>query len=191
MADMQNLIKQIGLSKGQGTGFLRDRVLQLTDLRTSTGLIIDASTTNPRFAAVETNFLAVSSIAGQTALGTLNFVLPGDFDRQSPYLQLRLLVASAAAADTPIISPTAYLKRPSTAIKTLTAAATAAVPASALPAWRTSLITPATSEAPLRAGDSITVNLVTGAHATDAIYLYALAIRYRSVLAPYEDSERL
>lgn len=165
-------LSQMPLAGGEG---IRRKVqVPLTDLRTSTGLVLDASATNPRFAAAETNALVVSSVAGQTALGSFTFVVPADYDATADELKIVLLVESAGTADFPTLDATVFRKRAGAALSAdLAPAASAAVVV--LASERTISL----SGNRLQAGDVLTINLVTSAHATDATHLHSIEMQYK------------
>lgn len=172
-------LKQVGqLPLAGGDGFrIRVRV-PLALLRTSTGLVLDASATNPRFAAAETNALVVSSVASQTALGTFVFTVPGDYDATADELKINLLIESAGTTDHPTITPTVYRKRIGVALTAnLAPAASGAVTDLA------GELTVNLSGNHLQAGDVLTINLVTGAHTTDAIHLHSVSMTYKGGVA--------
>lgn len=150
-----------------------------SDLRTVAGLTLTAATA-PTVVNVETNGLAIVGAAGTLVLGSFVFQIPKDYDEATDELKINLLAGMAASADTPTVTATMYNKRAATALSAnLAPVASAAL--SNVVGWRTI----DASGKSLRAGDTVTINLVIGAHATDAATLYAAEVSYRSTLVSY------
>lgn len=176
------------IPKHPGDGFLRSHKLSITgDLRTAAGLVLTAATA-PLVAAFETNALGVQVAAGQTAAGSFTFQVPLDYDQQADTLKIVVLVNSAGNTNTPILDATVYRKRAGAALSAdLGSTDSAAIPSLAtLAAERTIVI----SGKSLRPGDVLTINLITGAHATDAVNIYGVEVRYKSALVASDPASR-
>lgn len=162
------------------SGFLRSHVLNpAADLRTTAGLTLTAATV-PAVLLTETNGMTVAVAASQTAAGTFQFVVPLDYDEATDRLEIHAIVGMDGAVDTPIFDATIYRKRAGVALSAdLNPTAGAAIVESS--AVRTIVL----AGAGLQAGDSLTINLVTGAHTTNAVSLHSLEVRYHSTLVSY------
>lgn len=168
------------------SGFSVSRPLNIpADLRTAAGLTLTAATA-PTIAASETNGLSVNSVASATALGTFVFQIPKDYDEQTDEFRINFMAAMGGATDTPTVTATIYRKRAGAALSA-DLAPTASAALSATSAWRTINA----NGKGLRAGDSLVINLVTGAHTTDAVALYAAEVTYRSTLVSANDPDTI
>lgn len=151
--------------------------IDILALRTAAGLVLDASTTNPRVAASETNALVVSAVASSNVLGSFVYEVPKDYDTVADELKINVVVASGGATDAPTLNASVYRKRAGLALTAaLTTVASAAVPSSAaFAAERTITV----SGNGLKPGDVLTIDLTTGAHTTDAINLSNVEVQYK------------
>ncbi len=177
--DQYNFLKQLEqIPTPGGDGF---RIIKhqnpIADLRTSGGLVLTAATA-PAVVAAETNALVVQAAAASTALGSFVFQVPKDYDTVKDELKINCLVNSAGTTDAPTLTTTAYNKRAGAALSAaLTVkAVSAAVPSSTVKAAERTIDLSGNG---LQPGDVLTINLVTGAHATDAINLYGVDVQYR------------
>jgi hypothetical protein len=160
----------------------------MVNLRTSAGLVLTAGTV-PSIAALETNALGVQSAANGTALGTLTFRVPEDYDPVSDFCSVHLDVVSGGTTNQPTISGTAYRSRPQINYPGGNQQAGAAL-TSALTVGTSAPINISTNHPlevavdlsgnGLQPNDCITVNLITGAHTTDAVNVYGLAVQIKS-----------
>jgi hypothetical protein len=172
-------LKQLGnIPRFGKDGFRRVKSINIiSDLRTTAGLVLTAATV-PTVAAIETNAVAIVAAAGGTANGTFTFVVPDDYADQSDELKIRLLVVSGGT-DVPTQTATAYRKRAGAALTAaLTVVASAAIP-TAPPRRRSGSSTCRQQPA---AGDVLTINLVSGAHATDTVIIHGIQVQYKSGL---------
>lgn len=174
-----NLIPPFG-----GDGIRRKIDVPVTSIKTSAGLTLTAATT-PTIVNVDTNAIGIVAAASTTASGSFIFTVPGDYDSVADELKFLVTAAMGGATNTPTLTVTAYSRRPGSALgSALTAVASAAV--SATSAVKTiSLTAPA-----LRAGDIVTVNLVSGAHTTDALNIYGVQIQYKGGIVLASPSDR-
>lgn len=168
-----------------GDGFKATKNLDVPgDLVTAAGLNLTASSA-PAVLNIETHAIAVQSAASGTALGSFVFVVPEDYDTTRDHLHFKALVQMAGATDTPSLTVTAYKKSPGAALSAaLTVVASA--PASAAASY---LDVKATGNG-LKGGDVLTVNLITGAHTTDACNLYGVEVEYRSQIVYGDTTKR-
>lgn len=180
MNQYQFLKQLTGIPTPGGDGIRVTRALAPFDLSTAAGLGLTAATI-PAIVAAETNALVAQCVAGQTALGSFVFEVPKDYDTVADELKINLLVNSGGNTDSPTVTVTAYRKRAGIALTAaLTVVASTAIPKSATPATAAAERTITLSGNLLQAGDVLTVNLVTAAHATDAVNLYHTEIQYKS-----------
>jgi hypothetical protein len=171
-------LKQLGsLPANSGDGFRVKQPFAPFDLSTAAGLGLTGATV-PAIVANEANDLVVSCVAGQTAAGSFKFVVPQHYDETSDELKIDVLVVSGGDTNTPTLTATAYRKRAGAALTAaLTVVASAAIPnATAKAAVRTISL----SGNSLKAGDTVMVNLVTAAHATDAVFVLAVEVQHKS-----------
>lgn len=171
------------IPNNSGDGIRVSRPLNLpADVRTIAGLVLTAATV-PAVVAAETNALIVQVIAGQTQGGSFVFEVPKDYDETADELKINVLSNSSANTDAPTLDATVYRKRAGVALSAdLNPAATAAISKSATPATAASIRTIDVSGKGIKGGDVLTINLVTGAHATDAVNIYAINVQYKSQL---------
>ena len=171
-------LKQLSLTPAPGGDGVRVvRPLNLiTDLRTSAGLVLTGATV-PAVAALETNALGVQVAASQTAAGSFVFQVPADYDRIADELKINILANSAGATDTPILDATVFRKRAGAALSAdLNPTAASALSDTA------AIKTIDVSGESLLPGDVLTVNLITGAHTTDAVNIYSVEVQYKSAI---------
>lgn len=173
-----------------GDGFYRSVKIPLTDLKTAAGLTLTAGT-NPLMAALETNHVGLQWAAGNATAALLNFTVPVDYDQTADLLELVFLVNSAANTDAPILDATAYKKRAGTALSAdLDPTASSAIPKSATAATAAAERKIVFSGKGLRPRDVVTVLPFPGTHATDAVNVYGVELRYRSTLVGFAASDR-
>lgn len=179
-----------GGSRG-GVGYLKTKDINLlADLRTSGGLTLTAGT-NPLVASLETNALGVQWAAGDSTKGSFQFAVPIDYDQGSDTLILSMIVNSAGNTNAPTITANIYNKRSAAALSAdLAPAASVAIPKSATAATAASEVTITLQGAGLKAGDVLTILLAPGTHATDAVNLYGMSVRFYSSLVGYYPSLR-
>lgn len=171
-------LKQLGnIPTPGGDGVRVTQSFSPTALKTTAGLVLTAATA-PTIANVETNGIAVVGAASSTALGSFVFEVPKDYDFVSDELKINVLVRSAGTTDVPTITATVYRKRAGAALSAaLTVVASTAVPSSTVDAAERTI---KVSGNGLKGGDVLTINLVSGAHTTDAIDVYNVEVQYKS-----------
>lgn len=139
--------------------------------------------------AVETNLRVSSSPASTTAAGTIEFTIPRDYDEATDTLALRLMAAMAGATDTPVLTLNVYRKRAGVAIATVaTGVAMSTIGAVALNATA-QMVQFDLSQKSLLRDDVIVIQIVAGAHTTDALYIYSAYPIYRSTIVSYNETD--
>lgn len=133
--------------------------------------------------AAETNLRVLSLAANTTAVGTVNFLVPRDYDEASDAFFLKLVAASAGATDTPLLTATIYRKRPGSNIATVGTFTASSNLASAAAALRFSVIGKG-----LQRNDALTIVITSAAHTTDAVLVYGVEPSYRSTLVSYNET---
>lgn len=184
-----NFLAQVGrIPRAASRGFRKLKTLNpISDLRTTGGLVLTGAT-GPLVAALETNALGVQVAAGTTAAGSFNFIVPKDYDKTADELRINVLCNSAGDTNVPTLTATAYRKRAGAALTAaLTVTASAAIPNNTTKAAERTVILTGNL---LQAGDAVTINLVTGAHATDAVNIYGVEVQYKSSLVFEDPSTR-
>jgi len=176
---LRSIITGFGFRKaipGIGIGSLRD----------SDGTILTGAT-EPKRASLETTFEGVVSTAGQTDLGTLQFVIPGDYDATNDVLKVRFL-AQSAGTDVPAIDATLYRKREGAAISSdLGPTISGAInTVTALADW----VEIDCSGLSLLPGDAISMDFTLDAHASHDADIYGLEVIYSSDLVYYYSADR-
>lgn len=163
-----------------GNGFLRTiSGISIRDLTEDAGNLLTTGTTPP-IAAVETNAFAVVQAASTTFLGELTFTIPWDYDISQDHLKFNIFCQSAGDTDTPTIDATLYRKRDSAALSSdLDPTISAAVNTNTANADR---VTVDATGLDFQGGDVIQLRLITSAHTTDALNVFAIDVEYRSTL---------
>lgn len=133
--------------------------------------------------ASETNLRVLSLAASTTAVGTLNFVIPRDYDEATDAFWLKVIAASAGATDTPVLTATIYRKRPGSNIATVGVFTVTALAAAAA-AKNFAVI----GKGLLR-DDVLTIVITSAAHTTDAVLVYGIEPSYRSTLVSYNEAD--
>lgn len=166
------------------SGFLVTDALKLPgDLTTIDGLTLTAATV-PAVLRTETNGMTVAGAASSTALGSFTYQVPRDYDEATDEFKIRVLAGMDGATDTPTLDATVYRKRAGVALSAdLNPSASAALAAAT--AWKTI----DGSGKALKRDDVLTVNLLSGAHTTNALSVHAIEIVYRSTLVSYESED--
>lgn len=158
--------------------------ITLDTLRTSAGLVLTAATA-PIRASLETSFEGVQSATSTTDLGSLQIVLPGDYDESNDYLRIRFLAKMSGSTDTPAIDAALYRVRSGGTISgdldpTISAALSGTL------AW----IEINCDSQELQAEDALHFDFTSGAHTTDTIDIYAMAVEYKSDLVFFDFDDR-
>lgn len=179
-------LKQLGnIPRPGGDGVKVSRPINpIAGLRTAAGLVLTGATA-PSVQALETNALGVQAAASSNVLGSFVFELPGDYDNVADKLEIVVKAVSGGATDTPTLNATAYSKRAGVALTSaLTSVASAAISATA------SAVTIKLSGNSLQGGDTLTINLVSGAHTTDTVSIFSVAVHYKSAIVFSDPSAR-
>lgn len=202
--DELNFLKQVGLTRGQGDGFRKEIDLDIRNayLLSDGSALTTTLTTNPGFAAAETNAMVIQWAATKVIGAAFDFPVPRDYDQAVDELRVRAFVQMAGATDTPTLSLSVYRKRLATALTadqgpfTGKAASPGLSPLTAAQAPTLNLSNALqvvefdVSKKVLQGGDVLYFNLVPGAHGTDAINLYGGVVMYRTTVALYNESQR-
>ena len=191
MATNKVLDQLTHLTDEGGDGIIVERDFPLGSVKTTGGLTLTASTA-PTIAATESNGVAIVGAASTTALGTILWGVPIDYDRTSDYLRVKVLCEMGGATDaTNTIDATVYRKRAGTALSAdLNPTASAAIPASASPTDDAAIRELILTGLSCRPGDALTINLLTAAHTTDAVNIWAVWIEYKSMIVARDITNR-
>lgn len=177
MNQYQFLKQLTGIPTPGGDGVRVTRNFSPTDLKTTAGLVLTTGTV-PTVANVETNAIAIVAVAGGTANGSFVFEVPKDYDTVSDELKINIQIVSGGNTDVPTQTCTAYRKRAGAALTAaLTVVASTAIPTSAAKSAERTISLSGNS---LQAGDVLTINLVSGAHATDTVIIHNVEVQYKS-----------
>lgn len=171
-------LKQLGgTPKPGGDGVRVSRNYSPTDLKTDAGLTLTAATV-PTIANTETNGISVVAAASGVKMGSVVFVVPEDYDEVADELKIVELVASGGDTNVPTQTASVYRKRAGAALTAaLTVVASAAIPTGTAKAAERTIVVSGNG---LLAGDSLTIDLVSGAHTTDSVILYGVSVQYKS-----------
>ena len=158
----------------------------INSLRDASGLILTAGT-NPKRASLEIVFEGVVSASGQTAGGSLQFVVPRDYDATNDELLVRFL-AQSSGTDVPTIDATLYRKREGVAISSdLGPTISGAInTVTALADW----VEIDCSDLGLIAGDAIHMDFTFSTHASHDANIYGLEVVYRGDLVYFDSTNR-
>ena len=154
--------------------------LGINQLRLPTGGILAVDSGNPGRVSLETSFEGVQLPSSQTALGSLTFKIPRDYDQSQDELAIRFLANSAGDTNTPTIDAALYRKRAGAALSSdLDPTISAAVNTNTVTAGYVEVNCDGLG---LQPGDAVTVQFTTSAHTTDALNVYEIEAIYRSDL---------
>lgn len=181
-------LKQLnGIPSPGGDGIRETKTYSPADLKTTAGLVLTAATA-PTIANVETNAIAVVVAASTTAGGSFVFQVPKDYDKVADELKINVQVVSGGTTNVPTLTATAYRKRATLALTgALTVVASTAIPTSTVGAGERTIVLSGNG---LQASDTITVNLVTGAHTTDTVVIYTVEVLYKGSIVFYDPTLR-
>lgn len=132
-------------------------------------------------------FPVLNAAANTTAVATVGFLVPRDYDEATDILRLKLCAKMGGATDTPTLTVTAKKKT------TLTTAAAAITPVSGSPTAALSA-TAQNFELEFRGqglirNSFVEITITSGAHTTDALQLQVLGTAYRSCLVSYRETD--
>ncbi len=172
-----------------GFGFKREiQGLSINNLRLADGAPLLSGSGNPRYASLETYYEGVQLPSSQTALGTLTFKIPRDYDKDNDFLRIRFLANSAGDSNTPTIDATMYRKRAGAALSSdLDPTISGSVNSNTDIADWVEIVADGLGMKP---GDTVTFIFASSAHTTDALNVYELEVIYRSDLVFNEPDER-
>lgn len=190
MNQYQFLSQLKGIPTPGGDGVRVTKFIAPDALKTAAGLVLTAATT-PAVVNLETNAIAAQAVASSNLGGSFVFEVPKDYDQVADELKINVQAVSGGNTDSPTLTVTAYRKRAGVALTAaLTVTASAAIPKSATPATALAERTVLLSGNSLKAGDILTVNLVTGAHTTDAVNIYGVEVQYKSSIVFQDTTAR-
>lgn len=171
------------------TGFGFKRIIPgitLSSWKDADGLTLTAAT-EPRRASAESNFETVTSYRSTTVGGSLQFVIPRDYDQTVDKLKVRFL-AQSSSSETPTISAVLYRKRAGVAIAgdlgpTISAAINSAT---ALAAW----VEINCDGLDMQPGDALHFDFTFSTHTSHEANIYGLEVEYHSDLVYYDKTDR-
>ncbi len=160
--------------------------VDLSSWRDVDGLILTGSTA-PLRASLETVFEGVQSASGTTDGGSLQIVIPRDYDQSVDKLKIRFL-AQSLGTDVPTIDATMYRKREGVAITSdLDPTISGAInTVTALADW----VEINCDGQGLHPGDAVHFDFTLSAHATHAASFYALEVEYNGTVVYYDKTDR-
>lgn len=174
-----------------GENFIREEAIPLGSIKTAAGLTLTGATA-PTIAATETTGVAIVGAASTTALGTLLYPIPSDYDATADYLRVKVLAEVGGATNNALtLDATVYRKRAGTAISAdLDPTASAVIPASASPTDDAAIRELILTGKGCQAGDCLTINLLTQAHTTDPVNIWGVWVERKSTLVPAALADR-
>ncbi len=143
-----------------------------------------------QLAASETNLRVISSPPSTTQVGTVNTVIPRDYDETTDDFTLHLGLAMSGATDTPTVTATAYRKRPGSNIVTVATSVAGKLrsgTAATLSATEQVVVIDFGNNG-LLMDDAITIVVTVTAHTTDSVLVYYVEPTYRSTLVAFHES---
>ena len=160
--------------------------VDLSSWRTSGGLILEAGTA-PLRASLETVFEGVQSASGTTDGGSLQIVIPRDYDQSVDKLKIRFL-AESTGTDVPTIDAAMYRKREGVAITgdldpTISGAINTVT---ALADW----VEINCDGQSLQPGDALHFDFTLSAHSSHDANIYALEVEYHGTIVYYDKTDR-
>jgi hypothetical protein len=170
-----NIIKQISNSKGQGDGFFRD-------------LTFSPSACNVSGAtrAVTDNIDRIV-LDADSEVGIFNFVVPGDYDRQADKLSASFYVEYISGTAITVNVDIERIARAGAAQAAVTKDPEDVIINSA---FISGYVTLTANGLGLRPGDVVSVTATASDRNTGIAHLLGGRVRYKSVLALYNESER-
>lgn len=185
--ERHNIVFTVGESEGAGQGFWVERETDLGQWKAATSAEALDTGTAPLLAYAFNSVLpAVYWAASQSQAINLCYTIPVDFDREQDLLRIRFTGVMGGTTDTPTITASGYRAR---AGETTTTALTSVV-SDAVTGTTIGVYDILMSGNELRPGDCVRITLTPGSHTTDILYGLGIAIGYKSVMAPYEASDR-
>lgn len=160
--------------------------ITLSSWKDAAGLVLTAST-EPKRASFETVFEGVASASSTTVGGSLQFVIPRDYDETVDKLRVRFL-AQSVGTDVPTIDAAMYRKREGAAISgdldpTISGAINTVT---ALADW----VEINCDGLGMHAGDAVHMDFTFGSHGSHDANIYGLEVEYYSDLVYYDKTDR-
>ena len=171
-----NFLSKIRQFIRQGEGFLRNWSIpiQTCFLASSGAPLTTTTSTNPGYALVDTNMLALHWDAATVVAAGINVQVPDDYDSSKDHFKLRMKGKMSGSTNVTTSIDAAVYKNASTTDLNPTKSAYL----TATSAW----IELDLSGKGLVAGDQVQFNIFPEAHGTDAVNIKAIKLEYRSTL---------
>lgn len=178
-------------------GFARDMNFSLTDIDLGTTFTANTTTgvvtaSGAILTSSETNIRVASFAASTTAVGSIELMIPRDYDEATDTFALKISIASAGATNSPTLTATVYKKSPgAAAVAVATSVNGTAIGGTAALALTANaqIMEFVFDQKGLLRDDAITITLTATAHTTDAILVYGIEPIYRSTLVSYHESD--
>jgi hypothetical protein len=171
-----DFLKKCAIFIRQGEGFLKNAPIDIHNfcLGADGALLTTTLSTNPGFVAVNTNILSFAWAADKVVAAGLAIQVPDDYDSAKDHLKLLLKAKMGGTTNTTTAIAAAAYKNESTTDLGITQTADL----TDHPVW----VELDLSGHSLVAGDNVSIKLTPEAHGTDAIYVTAAKLEYRSTL---------
>lgn len=164
-------------------GFFRDLNIERAFLSTGGPL---TTSSDPRQAVVSDEQPLVYWAAGNAAAALVRFRVPGDYCAAEDKLKFVFEASMAGATDTPTIAFAGKARdRGEAAAAMATISSSSAITGTTTTQYEVSL-----SGNSLKPGALVTLTITPGTHATDILYIWGAAARYKSTLALSETDKR-
>lgn len=167
---------------GHGVKVWKPLPIREAHLASDSTTLTTTTSTNPGFAVVETNLSVLTWAAAKTVEAGYTLQIPDDYDESVDECVVMLKAAMSDSTNTPALVTDAFVD--SAATTDLNPDATDAL--SATKAW----VEIDLSGNGFVAGDVVQLQIAPEAHATDAVYVYAMKLRYASDIVAYNKDSR-
>lgn len=170
----------------EGEGHLEATVVNLDLANTLSSLATSVNTLNSMngIALAETNAMIFSAAAGTTTVGSMNFVVPRDYDEATDDFRFRVKADMSGSTDTPTIHVVVYQKRTGVALATLVTSSNSAALGTTEQDIEFDL-----GRKGLKRDDALTITIIADAHTTDNVQIWDAYPVYRSTLVSYNETE--
>lgn len=186
MAGNDPLVAEFNERDAAKAGVLwRDRVMCISDVRTSAGLIPTGATTPIIVNSGGANFIRWA--AGVANAITVTLDIPGDYNEVIDKLHVRLKAFKSTGGDVGMVvtGAAAYMRDAAVA-----ATAGSVSPTAAVPDTLSGIMDLNFSGSSFKGKDSITFTLTPDAHATAVVDLYGITVRYIGGTSLYNETDR-
>lgn len=185
-----------------GGGFQKDGVNPTNDcgFKVDKNLLLDSGLllTGTTYIADTDGYPIFSNAATNTAITTIPFFVPRDYDEATDEIIVRFVANMGGATDTPTVTVTAG-QEILTATNAATYKATAAITVTSVDAVAGAVSTALSAtrtrhdavirNAGLKRDTLVFIKLTAGAHTTDTVQVAAIGITYRSTLVSYNETD--